>query len=173
MLSKILYYLVIYPVSLLPFSFLYGLSNVLAFVLEYIVKYRREVMFNNLKNSFPEKSEAELKLILHKFYAHFSDLVLEGLKGFNLSEKDARKRISFEGLEDIERFYKEKRDIIFVSGHYGNWEMPGSSLSLFLKHSIVGLYKPLSNKFFDEKAKKSRSAFGVKLTAMQAFKNEN
>lgn len=172
MLSKILYYLVIYPVSLLPFSFLYGLSNVLAFVLEYIVKYRREVMFNNLKNSFPEKSEAELKLILHKFYAHFSDLVLEGLKGFNLSEKDARKRISFEGLEDVERFYKEKRDIIFVSGHYGNWEMPGSSLSLFLKHSIVGLYKPLSNKFFDEKAKKSRSAFGVKLTAMQAFKNE-
>lgn len=170
MLSKFLYYFVIYPISMLPFAILYGFSNVLAFVLEYIVKYRREVMLNNLKNSFPEKTEKEIEVILHQFYAHFSDLVLEGLKGFNLSKKEVLKRISFEGLEDMQRFYKENRDIIVVTGHYGNWEMPGTTGSLFIDHLPVPLYKPLSNKFFDEKVKKSRNAFGVQMTAMKDLK---
>lgn len=170
MLSKLLYYLVIYPVSLLPFSVLYVLSSLLAFVLEYIVKYRRKVIWNNLRNSFPEKSEAELKQILHRFYIHFSDLIVESLKGFNLSEKEVRKRVSFEGLEDMQRFYKEKREVIIVSGHYGNWEMPGSAISLFIDHLPVALYKPLSNKFFNEKAKQSRTAFGIELAAMKEFK---
>tara|TARA_B110000037_G_scaffold223158_1_gene303079 strand:+ start:3652 stop:4518 length:867 start_codon:yes stop_codon:yes gene_type:complete len=172
MMSKLLYYFVVYPVSLLPFVILYLLSDVLAFVLEYIVKYRRTVIWNNLKNSFPEKTEKELKIILHKFYTHFSDIVLEGLKGFSLSEKEVRKRITFEGMEDFDKFYKEDRDVLVVTGHYGNWEMPGTTISLFIKHLPIALYKPLTNKFFDEKAKISRAAFGVALIAMKEFKEE-
>lgn len=169
-MSKLLFYLVVYPVSLLPFPILYLISDLLAFVLEYIVKYRKVVIWNNLKLSFPQKSEKELKDIQHKFYKHFSDIVIEGIKGFSISEKQVRKRISFEGLEDVHRFYKEKRDVIIATGHYGNWELPGTTISLYIENDPVALYKPLSNPFFDKKAKISRSTFGVRLIAMSEFK---
>jgi len=167
MLSKILYYLVIFPISLLPFSLLYIFSDILAFVLEYIIKYRNQVITNNLTNSFPEKSVKEIKLIKHKFYSHFSDLVLESLKGFNLSEKEVKKRVKFENIDDLEKFFEQGKDVMIVLGHYGNWEMVGSAIPLFISHKLLAVYKPLSNAFFDEKMKETRSQFGVVLSAMK------
>lgn len=170
--SKILYYFIIYPISLLPFFILYRISDILAFVFEYIVGYRKKVIYGNLKNSFPNKTEKELKKIQHKFYTHFSDLIVESLKGFNLSEKTARKRISFEGIDDLESFYKEGKSILLLSGHYGNWEMPGSALPLFISHLPLAIYKPLKNEFFNNKIKNSRSAFGDVLCSMKDVKTE-
>lgn len=43
--------------SLLPFPLLYGLSDLLYLVMAKGVKYRRKVIRENLRNSFPEKSE--------------------------------------------------------------------------------------------------------------------
>lgn len=142
----------------------------MAFVFEYLIKYRHNVIWGNLKNSFPEKSDKDLKAIQNGFYKHFSDIIIESLKGFNLSVKDAKKRLSFEGLEDITRFYKEGRSIIILSGHYGNWEMPGTTLPLFIDHLPLAVYKPLTNKFFDDKIKESRSFFGDILCSMNDVK---
>lgn len=172
MTSKFLYYLVIYPISLLPFFILYRISDFLAFVFEYILKYRDDVIRNNIQNSFPKKTKKEVKEIQHKFYKHFSDLIIESLKGFNLSEKTARKRISFEGTEEIERFFQEGKSIIILSGHYGNWEMPGTALPLFINHLPLAVYKPLTNKFFDNKIKESRAVFGDILLSMKDVKTE-
>ena len=49
--------------SRLPLSVLYALSDFLFFVSFHIVKYRRKLVWKNLKNSFPSKSEGELKKI--------------------------------------------------------------------------------------------------------------
>jgi len=65
MTSKFLYYLVIYPISLLPFFILYRISDFLAFVFEYILKYRDDVIRNNIQNSFPKKTKKEVKEIQH------------------------------------------------------------------------------------------------------------
>lgn len=54
MLSYILYGL-IWLVSFLPLWLLYLLSDVLYYIIYYVVRYRREVVWVNLRNSFPEK----------------------------------------------------------------------------------------------------------------------
>ena len=56
-INRILYYGVIVPISLLPFPLLYALSDLLCVLLYYVVGYRKKVVMENLKNSFPEKVE--------------------------------------------------------------------------------------------------------------------
>ena len=90
--SKLLFYIVILPISKLPFWMLYLLSDFLYFVLYRIIGYRTKVVRQNLSNSFPEKSEKEILAIEAKFYSHLCDLVVESLKAFRaLSFSDVLK----------------------------------------------------------------------------------
>ena len=63
--------------AILPFPVLYALSDFIYFWLYHVIGYRRKVVGTNLKNSFPEKSAAELKAIERKFYHYLCDYMLE------------------------------------------------------------------------------------------------
>jgi len=62
----------IYVISLLPYWFLYLISDGLYYILYYIIGYRKGIVFQNLENAFPEKTEAERLVIAKKFYRFFS-----------------------------------------------------------------------------------------------------
>ena len=59
--------------ALLPFRLLYVLSDGLYLLMRYGVHYRRKVVRTNLRNSFPEKEEKELREIERKFYHYLCD----------------------------------------------------------------------------------------------------
>lgn len=168
--SAILYYLVILPISKLPYGVLYKISNFLAFVMGRIVKYRAKVILENLRHSFPEKSEVEIKKIQQGFYLHFSDLIVESLKSFSVSEKQIKEKIKFYDKEVLENLKQKNKSVLFVAAHYGNWEMGGSSFPLFFPGEYYGLYQPFSNQFFNKKIKKIRKQFGIKLLSMYEVK---
>ena len=86
----------IYGIALLPFPLLYLLSDFLFLLIYRVFGYRKEVVLTNLRNSFPEKSEAEIKKIVHDFYRWFCDLTLETLKTLTISPKAVKKRMTFE-----------------------------------------------------------------------------
>jgi len=127
-------------------------------------------VLQNIKNSFPDKSTANHQLIMKKFYQHFCDLVVESLKGFVISEKQLRKRFSIVNSELVNIYFDQGKDVIFVGGHYNNWEILAQGVNLELKHKIVGIYKPLSNKYFDVKMKKSREKHGMLLCPIKETK---
>jgi Kdo2-lipid IVA lauroyltransferase/acyltransferase len=65
----IMYYLVyglFYGISLLPTWVLYRISDVLAFFLYYVIRYRRRIVMDNLRNAFPEKPDRERSQIARK-----------------------------------------------------------------------------------------------------------
>lgn len=168
--SYILYYLIIIPISRLPFFLLYLLSDFSFIIMFHVVGYRKKVVLNNIKNSFPEKTEKEHLAIAKKFYKHFCDLVLEGLKGFTISEKEIRRRFKMDNDGVMAELYKQGKDVVLVGGHYNNWEILALGIAMELDHTIVGIYKPLSNKFFNEKMIKSRQRFGLVLAPMKKVK---
>ena len=59
--SKLLFYLVILPISKLPFGMLYLISDFLYLILYKIIGYRTKVVRSNLENSFPDKTSSEIK----------------------------------------------------------------------------------------------------------------
>jgi KDO2-lipid IV(A) lauroyltransferase len=169
----------LYLISLLPFWFLYGISNIIFLVLYYIVRYRRNVVSTNLKNSFPEKTEAERNKIERKYYQYMADLMVETLKMITVSEASLRKRMKPTNPELVDRYFKQGRSIIAAAGHYCNWEMAALAFGLLTNEKRIIVYKPLSNDVFNAFFNKVRARFGAILVAMKqtlrtmiAFKND-
>lgn len=158
----------IYGVSLLPFPLLYLLSDFLYLVIYRILGYRKEVVLTNLRNSFPEKSEEEIKAIAAKFYSWFCDLTLETLKTLTISPEGARKRVEFAGIEVLREYARQNRSIILVLGHYGNWELAGARYSQEKDiPQLYVIYHPLANAGFDGLMHHMRTRHGTKLYKMR------
>lgn len=165
-------YYIAYPfilaIALLPFPLLYLLSDVLYLVIYRIVGYRRKVVMTNLRNSFPEKEQAELNAIERRFYAWFCDLVLETLKTLTIGPEALRKRVSFEGIDLLRGYAREGRSIIIVLGHFGNWELAGARYSLEKDiPRLFVIYHPLQNKHFDRLLYRMRTRHGTGLYTMK------
>lgn len=159
----------IYLLSLLPFPILYLVSDGLYVILYYVIGYRKEVVLQNLRNSFPDKSDGEIKRIRKDFYHYLCDLTLETFKTLTISKGDMLKHCSFqpETLKLFNKLAEEKKSIILVMGHWGNWEWAGNSCSLLFGHQLYVIYHPLSNKYFDGLIYRMRTRFGTKLIAMK------
>lgn len=138
-----------------------------AYILLRLFAYRKSVIAENLNRSFPEKDTKEREAISQKFYVHFSKLLAEIIKSFGITKNQIQKRFSFKNEALIQRYYKQGKDVILVLGHYGNWEWGLLATSILSKHEMVGIYKPLSNQYWNEKIKALRSRFGASLVSMQ------
>ena len=158
-----LFYGLNWIITLLPLPVLYIFSDFLYLVLYYVVSYRRKVVATNLKNSFPEKTDKELKIIEKKFYRHLSDIIIETFKSTHMTRTNQKKRFTYSNLEIIDKLREEKRDIIAIMGHYNNWEWP-TLLPYYLKYKTIIIYKPLQNKYFNRFINNHRSEHGIVLT---------
>ena len=170
MITRIFYYILILPLSLLPYPLLYLLSDIIFLIMYRVIGYRKEVVFTNLKNSFPNKSKQELKKIMSDFYRHLCDIIMESVKGFTISEKQLRKRLIIKNPEFSNYFADKGQSIIFVGGHYNNWEICAQAFAMYSNHKCIGIYKPLSNAFINDKIYTSRSKYGMHLISMKQTK---
>jgi len=162
--SRILYYGLIIPLSYLPIGVLYVFSDVLYFALYRMSGYRKGVVLGNMRRVFPQKSETEINELASKFYHHFCDLVVESIKSFTITEKAIKERVKSPDTAIPDAYFDRGQDILMVSGHFGNWELYATAAGFQTKHQIIGIYKKLSNEFFDEKIRFTRGRFGCKMT---------
>ncbi len=173
MLSRLLYYTFLKPLSLLPMGLLFGLSDGLYLLMYYVVRYRRRVVWQNLRNSFPTYTDAELTRISRSFYHHLCDLAVESLKIFSISLEEAVGRNTIQNPEVADRLFEEGRSIILTTGHYNNWELFILTANAQLKHPIVGVFQPIRNAFFNQKMNATRGRFGMLLVSKREIKEFN
>jgi KDO2-lipid IV(A) lauroyltransferase len=121
------------------------------------------VVINNLKNSFPKKNKKEIKFIARKFYNHLSDIIIESIKLFSISQKQINRRFHLKNPQILQTYFDQGKDVILVGGHYNNWEILAVGINQIVPHDCVGIYTKLSDPFFDKKMKSSRSKFGLRM----------
>ena len=168
---KLLYYIVFavwYVFSLLPLRILYVLSDLLFWLLYAVVGYRKAVIRKNLKESFTEKSEEELRKVERGFYRFFCDYLVETIKMMTISKENIRRRLTFKGTELVDEIVESGQSCAVYLGHLGNWEWV-TSLPLWVtpKAQCGQIYHPLENKEFDRLFLYSRQRLGAKCIAMQ------
>lgn len=169
-MSAIGYYLALpflYGISLLPFPLLYLLSDFTFFLIYRVFGYRKNVVMANLRNSFPEKSEEELRAIMKRFYVWFCDLTLETLKTLTISPETVKERVSFPDAHVFKPFVENKQSVIIVMGHYGNWELAGARFAVEPGlHQLIVIYHPLQNRHFEKLIVRMRTRLGNRLYSM-------
>jgi KDO2-lipid IV(A) lauroyltransferase len=162
-LYRFVYYGLLIPLSLLPFWILQRLSDLLYYFIYYLVGYRKKVVYQNLSNSFPERSRKEIRKIAGKFYRHLCDLIVESVKLFSISKEEVIKRCKFVNPELLDSYYEQHKSIIIVAGHYNNWEIFAQCCNLQMKHQAVGIYTPMTNPYFEKIFFVSRGRYKVVL----------
>jgi len=148
-------------ISILPFPMLYGFSNFLSFLVYRVIGYRKAIVRQNLKNSFPEKTEAQLLAIEKKFYLHLTDLILETIKGMTITAKSLQKRMRIANPEIFSQLNSDKRSSIVVMSHCGNWEWVCDAAQISVSQYAQCVYKTLHNKSWDAWFLMVRSRFGT------------
>nr|WP_294894257.1 lysophospholipid acyltransferase family protein [uncultured Pedobacter sp.] len=170
-LSKVIVFF-LYALSLLPLPVLYLFSDVLFYLLYYVIGYRKGVVAENLRNSFPDKSQKELKAIEKKYFSYLADLIVETIKMVSASPAFLRSRYIFSNLEVIEKYENQNQSYLFAVGHYGNWEWSAVVIPLVTKAKALVIYKPLSNEFFNDFFTKTREKGGTKMIRMKSAMRE-
>lgn len=163
-MMNLVVFMIVYPfiwlLSILPFRFLYIISDFLYLLLFYVVGYRKELVLYNLKLAFPEKPEKELLKIRRKFYHHFVDVFMEMIKTFTISKKTLDKHYTYTNIDLVRELKKDGKSVILISAHYANWEWI-IGMNSFINYNAIAAYKNISNKYFNNKVLKTREKFGV------------
>jgi KDO2-lipid IV(A) lauroyltransferase len=146
--------------SRLPLSVLYLLSDFLFLVGYYLLGYRRKTVWQNLKNSFPEKNEIELKKIEKEFYSNLCDYALESLKLLTISKTELEKRMVYQYPERIKAYADRKQSVLLLASHQFNWEWILAAGSFNLPMNVDFVYQAQNSKLFNRFSMLCRTRFG-------------
>lgn len=154
--------------SYIPFGILYFLSDCMFYVVYYLIRYRRRIVRKNLTESFPEKSEQEIKKIEKQFYHFFTDNVFESCKMATISRKEMCKRMKFTNIDAVNDVLRTGKSISLYLGHYGNWEWC-SSMPLHFDEKVIGaqIYHKLRNESMDRLMLHNRERMGAVCVEMR------
>jgi len=166
-----IFYSFFYLVSLLPWRVFYILSDGIAFLLQYVIRYRIDVVKNNLLIAFPEKTDAERKKIAKEFYSRFVDSFVETIKLISISDADFEKRYS-SNYEVVNELYKTGQNVQVMTGHFFSWEFANWGFSKYVHYPFLVVYMPLSNQSFNRLILKLRSRYGSVLIPATNFKTQ-
>ncbi len=123
----------------------------------------RKTGLRNLEIAFPQKSVEERESILRGTFENLGR-VLGDLSQFpKYTREQLAELIDFELDDEMRALYdlnkSEKRGVLLVTGHLGNWEMLVLGFAA-LHESISYLARPLDNHKIDEMLNRRRTIFG-------------
>lgn len=157
-----MYYVVLailYLISFLPLWIIYRISDVVAFFMCHVLRYRRDVLMQNISIAFPEKSALEKKKIIRRFYVNFVDTFLEAIKLLSLPERVLRKRIQFDA-SIFEELYATGKSCQVHLGHNFNWEWVNVRVTKQVLYPFLVVYMPIGSKVVDRLFKYFREKNG-------------
>ncbi|MBL6449746.1 lysophospholipid acyltransferase family protein [Fulvivirga sp. 29W222] len=146
--------------SRLPMWLLYTLSDLMFVTIYYLAGYRKRVVANNIRNSFPKMSEQEVKSAVKEFYRRFMDFVMETLKAFTITGEELTARVKFTNVQDVQSYADKQQSILVIASHQFNWEWALLTGCIVLPFPVDAVYQKLSNKGFNDLMLKTRSRFG-------------
>ncbi|MDJ0956592.1 MAG: lysophospholipid acyltransferase family protein [Arenicellales bacterium] len=149
--------------SRLPLGVLYGFAYVVYFVLYSVIGLRKQVVVNNLANSFPQYSSADIKRLASRFYRNYSDVVVEMVKSISMAKQDLVERVHFDNLEVVQRELGRGQPVLVTLAHHGNIEWLLLTLCCKLGYPMEAIYRPLANPAIEKTMTKAYTRFGGKL----------
>jgi KDO2-lipid IV(A) lauroyltransferase len=153
--------------AILPFRLAYGISDFFFLIIYYLIGYRKKVVMENLHLAFPDKSDEELRKISRNFFHYLADLMIEGIKGISMTKKQVLRRHKLLNPEILQPYYDKGISVIGVTGHYGNWEWGAFSGGIQVPHTLIALYKPISNPWLDDFMRRRRAQFNCRLASIK------
>ncbi len=152
---------------LLPFKIVQRLGKLFGIFMFNFIPYRKKVALENLKKSFPEKSDEEIRRILKLAYVNLGITFFEFMGFANLKISDFDGFVKLENFDVVVEALKKGKGLILMSGHFGNWELSAIATGIKIGKPLNVIVKKQRNKFVDREINKWRCWFGNKVIPME------
>ena len=136
------------------------LVKLIANFLYLIDKRRKKVVFTNLNLVFPNMSQTQKEKLTKKVYENFVFNMFEMIRNRGISKEELAKKVEFIGLEKVKKYLN--KPVVFISAHYGNWEMMPLIIGGLLDIPMTVVVRNLDNKFLNNFFKKNREVYNIK-----------
>lgn len=151
----------------LPLPVLHRIADVFYLLMRYVLRYRSRVVLENLRRSFPERTEAEIQQFSADFYRHFADVIVEILKLAAISPAEMARRVQIKNAGLFTNQFAAGRTVLALGSHIGNWEWILPTGAVYFPGKADGVYKPLRNAFFEDFMLRLRTRTGSHLIPMR------
>lgn len=132
-------------------------SFAIAFVFYHFIPIRKNVVFDNLRQAFPNYSEDKIEQIAYGSYKSFCITLAEILYMPWLSEEKLKSTMVCNDKNKIAERYEEGNGVILLSAHLGNWEYLATSVALQLNKKFNVVVKPQRNPYVNKWMNKYRT----------------
>ncbi|MDX1686255.1 MAG: lysophospholipid acyltransferase family protein, partial [Saprospiraceae bacterium] len=145
----------------------YGISDLLSWSLFHVIRYRRRLVFDQLRKCFPDWPDRKIYEVARLSYTNLSDILLESFKTVRLTEEEIKKRYKVMNSNILKSVEADKGTIIGIGSHMNNWEWGSVALEYQLPTKLYALYKPLANKYIDTHVRTEREAAGGRMVSVR------
>jgi len=128
----------------------------------------RQVGMRNLALAFPEKTEAERKRILRAEFASLGRQLAEVCHFPDYTRENVEQVVVYDGLENYEQAYARGKGVLFLTAHFGGWELSAFSHSLH-GHWMHVVSRANDNVYIDRLIRKHREMHGNKTVDKDDF----
>lgn len=137
-------------------------ARIIATIFFSLLKIRKNVVIKNLSMAFPSMSKNEIELLAFK---HYQSVAITFLEIFNIpkfSKDQVNSYLELDQIDLIKSRITENKGLIFLTAHFGNWELGAISTGIKIDDQISVLVKKQKNKYVAEELTKIREQFGNK-----------
>ena len=110
-------------VRVMPDAAVRGCGSLLGFAFYTLDGPHRRIAERNLAAAFPLRSAPERRQIARAAFSHFGRLLFEVLKFSTLTQEAMLARVEFDGEDRARLAYAQGKGVLFVTGHFGFWEL--------------------------------------------------
>ena len=142
-------------ISVLPYWFQYYVLQELLCIILRCLRYRYKTVTDNLRQSFPDKSDKEIRVIRRHFYSNLAEMIVNTVVQARMSDEECRSRLLFENNDDMKSIVGDNACVALTS-HLGCWEFYGFWGMWLPNHVLVAVYHKIHNPVIDELCKRLR-----------------
>ena len=128
----------------------------------------RRVGMRNLELAFPDKTEAERACILRGEFTSLGRQLAEVCQFPKYTRENIEQVVVYDGLENYERAYARGKGVLFLTAHFGGWELSAFAHSL-QGHGLHVVMRPMDNPYLNRLIERYRTMHGNKTVAKDDF----
>ena len=118
----------------------------------------KKLIQSNILKALPNLNEIQIKNIIHKMWNNYGRILSEYMFIKKFREKKFHKNIIIEGQDILEKIKYEKKPVIFISGHFNNFELMAMQIEMS-GINLATIYRPLNNIFINVIMEKIRKKY--------------
>src|ERR1700685_322202 len=128
----------------------------------------RRVGMRNLELAFPEKTTRERGRILRGEFTSIGRQLAEVCQFPRYTPENVDQVVVYDGLENYEQAYARGKGVLFLTAHFGGWEVSAFTHSMH-GHWMHVVMRPMDNAYLDGLIRSYRTMHGNKMVDKDDF----